>query len=112
MAPLVLKTPRAKRDLRQHYLYIRKRNRKASTRFLEAAEEALLLLARVPLMGRLWESPSPRLAGVRFWTIPTFKNYRIFYRPIDGGIEFLHLFHARRDIQQILDDEDKEADDD
>jgi toxin ParE1/3/4 len=110
MTPVVVKKPRAEQDLLDHYTYIGERNLDAAERFLDAAEEAFVLLAQVPRMGRVWDSPSPRLAGVRSWTIPTFRNYRIFYRPIQGGIEVLHVFHGKRDIQRILEEEEEEPD--
>lgn len=105
MSHAVRKSPRAEQDLLDHYVYIGERNLDAAERFLAAAEEAFALLAQLPGLGRSWGSPSPRLAGVRSWTIPKFKNYRIFYRPIEGGIEVLHVFHAKRNIQQMLEDE-------
>ncbi len=106
MTPVVIRKPRAEQDLLDHFAFIGHRNPDAAERFLDAAERALALLARFPLMGRIWESPSPRLANVRYWTIPRFKNYRIFYRPIADGIEVLHVFHARRDIRSILESEE------
>jgi toxin ParE1/3/4 len=105
MTPEVRKTPRAERDLLDHFIYIGDRNPAAAERFLDAAEEACALLGRVPGMGRKWDSDSPRLAGVRSWTIPKFRNYRIFYRPIENGIEVLHVFYARRDIRALLEEE-------
>ena len=108
MKSRVLKTPKAGQDLLGHYVYIGEHNPAVADRLLEAAENAFLLLARFPLMGRAWNSPSPRLAGVRSWTIPKFKNYRIFYRPIADGIEVLHIFHAARDIAALLETEEEE----
>jgi plasmid stabilization system protein ParE len=105
MRRAVRKTPRAEQDLLDHFVYIGERNPRAAERFLAAAGEVFKLLAKVPGMGRAWESPSPRLAGVRSWTIPTFRNYRIFYRPIRGGIEVLHVLHAKRNIRKLLEDE-------
>jgi len=108
MTSVVIKKPRAEKDLRAHYTYIGDRNPDAAERFLDAAEDAFVRLSRFPLMGRLWDSPSPRLAGIRFWTIPKFKNYRIFYRPIENGIEVLHVLHAARDIRRLLESEEPE----
>ncbi len=108
MIPVVLKKPRAKQDLLAHFIYISRRNPQAAERFLDAAEAAFAQLARTPLMGRSWESRSPRLAGVRSWTIPKFRKYRIFYRPIKDGIEVLHVFHGARDIASLLAAEEEE----
>jgi toxin ParE1/3/4 len=111
MTPAVYKTPRAERDLLDHYVYIGRRNPAAADRFLRAVEDAFMLLAHNPLMGRAWDSPAPRLAGVRSWTVPQFRNYRIFYRPVPDGIEVLHVLHARRDIQRFLEQEALDDDD-
>lgn len=108
MIPLVRKKPWAEQDLLDHFVYIGERNPTAAERFLDAAEKAFTLLAHNPGMGRLWVSASPHLAGVRSWNVPKFKNYRIFYRAIEGGIEVLHVFHAARDIQTLLEAEDPE----
>lgn len=105
---VVIRKPRAQRDLVGHFAYVGERNPEAAERFLEAVEKALDQLAQFPLMGRRWGSPSPRLQDVRFWTVPRFKNYRIFYRPIKNGIELLHVFHAARDIRRLLESEDEE----
>ncbi len=103
--PVVRKTPRAEQDLIGHYAYIGEHDPRAADRFLRAAEAAFQRLARLPGLGRAWESPRPRLAGVRSWTIPEFRNFRIFYRPIRNGIEVLHVLYARRDIRRLLEDE-------
>jgi toxin ParE1/3/4 len=105
MTPVVLKTPRAKQDLLDHFVYIGADNLAAAERFLDACEHAIDLLAQFPLMGREWKSESPHLAGVRSWIVPRFKKYRIFYRPVENGVEILHVFHASRDIQSIHEDE-------
>ncbi len=112
MRRVVRKTPRAEQDLLDHYVYIGERDPRAADRFLKAAAEAFARLARLPGMGRAWESSSPRLAGVRSWTIPSFRSYRIFYRPIRNGIEVLHVLHAKRDIRRLLEDETEEDEED
>lgn len=105
MTPRVIKKPRAEQDLLDHFVYIGQRNPDVAERFLDAAEAACARLARHPLVGRPWRLASPRLAGVRSWPIPRFRNYLVFYRPLDDGIEVLHVFHARRDIRGILEAE-------
>jgi len=104
LTPTVLKRPLAERDLLARYVYIGDRNPDAADRFLDAAEDAFARLARFPRMGRAWDSPSPRLADLRSWTIPRFRNYRIFYRPLDDGIEVVRVLHAKRNIRQLLEE--------
>lgn len=106
MSPIVLKRPQVEQELVDIYAYLGERNVAAAERFLKVAEEAFTFLARFPKAGRPWPSESERLAGVRSWTMPKFRSYRIFYRPIPDGIEVLHLFHAKRDIQRLLDEDE------
>ncbi len=108
MTPIVIKKPRAKRDLLDLYTYIGDRNSRAADHFLREMEKAFSLLATFPPMGAAWESNSPRLAGVRYWTISRFRNYVIFYRPIENGIEVLHVFHASRNVRRLLEEEPDE----
>jgi toxin ParE1/3/4 len=107
MTPVIIKKPQAEEDLIDHFTYIGENNPKAAERFLKAAEKAFSFLAQFPKVGRTWDFESPKLNGLRSWTIPKFKNYIIFYRPLDDGIEVLHVFHAKRDIRTLLEIEDK-----
>jgi toxin ParE1/3/4 len=102
VSPAVRKRPQAKKDILNHFIYIGRRNLDSAERFLDAVEKAFALLAASPEMGRPWESSSPRLVGVRSWTMPRYKKYRIFYRPIAEGIEVLHVFHASRNFATLL----------
>jgi toxin ParE1/3/4 len=107
VSPTVLKRPKAKQDLLDHFVYIDEHNPAAAERFLDAAESAFNRLAQFPRMGRRWDSPLPHLAELRSWTLPRFRNYRIFYRPLDDGIEVVRVLYARRDLQKLLDDQDE-----
>jgi plasmid stabilization system protein ParE len=64
--PRVIKKPRAERDLLDHFVFIGRQNPDGAERFPTAAEQAFAQLAQLPLMGRVWNSPLPRLAGVRY----------------------------------------------
>lgn len=108
MSPVVKKNPRALEDLTQHYAYIGENNLDAADRFLKAVEKAFALLAQFPMMGHAWKTSVPHLVGIRSWTVPKFKNYRIFYRPLVIGIEVLHVFRAQRNIQRLLEEEEPE----
>jgi len=109
MTHVVVKRPRAKRDLLDHFEYIGRDSLRSAERFLDAAEAAFEQLADMPGLGHRWFSDDIRLAGVRVYSIPRFRKYLIFYRPIEGGIEVLHVFHGARDIKGILDNEADDA---
>jgi toxin ParE1/3/4 len=105
MKPLILKKPEARQDLLDHFVYIGQDTPKAAARFLEAAEDTFVQLAGMPRMGRSWDSPHPHLAGVRVGRVQGFRNYLVFYRPVEDGIEVLHVFHRARDIESLLEAE-------
>jgi toxin ParE1/3/4 len=70
---------------------------------LKVAQDSIECLADMPGIGRAWESPLPHLAGIRVYPMPDgFRNYLIFYRPLDDGIEVLTILHGARDLDAAL----------
>ena len=60
----------------------------------------------MPERGHSWLTPHETLKDMRVWPlVPTFRKYLVFYRPIKGGVEILHVFHSARDITAILAEE-------
>jgi toxin ParE1/3/4 len=103
-AARILRRPRAKSDLVEHYSYIARDKVAPAERFLRVAEAAFELLARMPTIGTAWESPDPRLAGMRVYPLPRgFRNYLVFYRSIPDGVEILTVLHGARDLGAALD---------
>ena len=39
---------------------------------------------------------------VRFWTLPSYPNYIVVYRPETNPLQILRLLHAKRNIRRIL----------
>jgi toxin ParE1/3/4 len=99
----IVKRASARRGLAESADYLR-RHASANTarRFLAAAQRAFESLAAMPKKGGLRESDRPELIGVRVWPIPRFKNYLIFYRPIEDGVDVLRVIHAARDLDHLL----------
>jgi toxin ParE1/3/4 len=98
----ISKKAEAKLDLLQHFVYIGENNLEAAERFLSAAEDAFQKLAGMPRMGALRDFGNPELTGLRSWPIREFRNYLIFYRPIEDGIEVLRVLHGARDVERIF----------
>lgn len=82
--------------------YIARDNLDAARRFRAMVRHDLGALCEMPGMGALREFDNPRLAGVRSWPVKHFRNYLIFYRPIEIGIEVLRVLHGARDIERIF----------
>jgi toxin ParE1/3/4 len=103
MKRIVRKWPNAIQDLIDHYTYIARDKIDPADRFLAMAEDAFQQLAEMPGMGRAWESPHPRLAGVRVYPMPgRFRNYLIFYRLVTNGIEVLAVLHGAHDLEKAM----------
>jgi toxin ParE1/3/4 len=96
------KTSRALADLFEAAVYIGRDSPKAADRFLDRAEEAFETLLRMPEMGVSVPAPGLSLAGLRRWSVPGFKKYLIFYRPVEDGIEVVRILHGARDVMAAL----------
>jgi toxin ParE1/3/4 len=106
MSPTVLKSLLARRDLVEVASYLEQAAGLATAdRFLTAVERALARLASSPLTGSPWQSSNPRLLDVRSQTVPGFRKYLIFYRPLDTGIEVLRVLHGARDTESLVEEE-------
>jgi toxin ParE1/3/4 len=98
----VRKSPAARRDLLEHFVYLARFNVPVARRFRRAAERTLARIAEMPELGSPWETTKAALAGVRYWPVRGFKHYLIFYRTIPGAIEVLRVLDAAQNIEQIL----------
>ena len=92
----VLRTTRARIDLRELWLHIAKDKTSAADRFLQTIDEKCRMLAKHPEMGQWRPELAPNLRS-----FPV-GNYIIFYRPIDGGIEVVRLISGSRDIDALF----------
>jgi toxin ParE1/3/4 len=102
----VLKTPSPDSTLAACYAYIGERNLDAAHRFRQAAEVTFEALARTPGIGTPNEIANRRSAGLRCARVRRFRNYLIFYRPIEGGIDVSRVLHAARNIKRVLEEEE------
>lgn len=88
-------TVRAAQDLQEIGRYIAADNLQAATKLLAAFEQHFLLLAENKNFGRARPDIRPDL---RYSVV---KNYLIFYRPTQDGIEVVRVVHSRRNIQAL-----------
>jgi toxin ParE1/3/4 len=106
--PTVVKSPQALWDVVEIADYLAQRTSLAAAdRFVDAAERTIERLARMPGIGNRWDDDDPDLANVRVSPVSRYRNYLVFYRPIDGGIEVLRILHGARDITRILRGDDE-----
>jgi toxin ParE1/3/4 len=99
-------TPRARRDLIDHYAYIARDKIEPADRFLKIAEQTFQRIAGTPGAGRTWESANTRLDGIRVYPMPApYRSYLIFYRIVESeNVAILAVLHGARNVEALLDD--------
>lgn len=96
----------ARREIVRHGSYLEEHaGREVTDRFLAAVADTMEELARMPRMAPLCGFTSDALRRVRRWPVKGFENWLIFYQPQRNGIEVIHVLHAARDIESLLNDE-------
>ena len=98
----IIRRPVVNRDLIDCFIYIGADSEKSATRFLRAAEETFLELARTPAMGVAVSFGSLLDRNLRRWRVRGFENFLIFYCPIDDGIEIIRVLHGAREIERLF----------
>jgi len=73
--------------------------------FLAAVEIAYQRLAALPLAGSPVRTFEPRLSGLRYWPVPGFERYLVFYVPTDARIDVVCVLHGARDLGRIFDED-------
>ncbi|MCI0439693.1 MAG: type II toxin-antitoxin system RelE/ParE family toxin [Chloroflexi bacterium] len=94
--PQVIRTPEARTDLVQIWLYIAQNSASAADRILDNINRVSELIASQPFMGRSREELAP---GLRSFPV---GNYMIFYRSVEDGIEVVRVINAARDIESLF----------
>ena len=88
---------RAERDLEQIRDYIATDDPEAAERVRQAFLDTADLLAQNVEIGRPIREASPRHADIRWFVVPRFRNYLIFYRPFRDTILVVRVLHATQD---------------
>ena len=88
---------RAEKDLERIRGYIAADNPEAAERVWHALLDTADLLAQNAQIGRPILNASPRHAEVRWFVVPQFRNYLIFYRPFQEAIIVVRILHASQD---------------
>jgi toxin ParE1/3/4 len=102
MSRKVIQRAEAQEDLAEAFAYIGQDSLDAALKFVNAAKKTFGQLATMPGIGERFRSAKPELAEVRRIGISGFRNYQVYYRAIDDGIEVLRILHGARDAERIL----------
>lgn len=95
-------SPVARQEVTDIWEYIAQDNPEAADKWIEAAFAAFRKLAQMPEMGKARDYENPKLHGLRYWVIPEFPRYLIFYFPTEQGVEISRVLHGARNIESLL----------
>lgn len=93
-------TPQAVEDLDAVWWFIAENNREAADRVESEILATCHRLAKHPLMGTRRGDITP--LPVRFWTLTTFPNYVIVYRPDTDPLQVVAVLHSKRNLKEVL----------
>ena len=84
------------RDMEQILDYLANTNINAGEKFLEEFSKKCRYLTEFPLMGRSYREIRPYLRGLPM------KNYIIFYRLTEQGLEIMRVVKGERDLDALF----------
>ena len=90
-------SPRARLDLDRLHSFIAADNPDAAARVRETILDTADLLAANPELGRRIRNAGKRHAQVRWFVVPKFRNYLLFYQPFQDTILIMRVLHAAQD---------------
>ena len=85
-------------DIKGTWQYLSEQGEEIAKKLIRAITEKCEFLSRNPKVGR---ERNDLLVNLRLFP---FKNYNIFYFPIENGVEIYRVLHSSRDIIQVFDD--------
>jgi toxin ParE1/3/4 len=95
--------PAAQEDIvRQFRYYLLAGAEKTATNFLDAVEESIDAICRLPHIGAPKILKNPTLAGLRSWGVKGFEDILIFYVVRPDALRVVRILHGRRDLKRIL----------
>ncbi len=91
-------SPIAQKDLENIIVYVAEQNVPATHKIVRELMRKFELLAENPKMGTAKDNFTINLRAFPY------KNYIIFYFPMENGIEIYRVLHAARDIDSLFEE--------
>ena len=98
----IIKTVRAKQDIKDISAYIADHSFEAGQHFILAAESSITTIAANPYIGVRLKLKSSRLVHVRMWHVENYRKYIIFYSIEKDKVIVLKVFHSYLDYTRIF----------
>lgn len=86
----------AESDIEDIFNYVAEFNVDSAQKFIKALMQKFKLLAENPQLGRSQSNLIFNLRGFPY------KNYMIFYFPIEDGVEIYRVLHGARNIEDLF----------
>lgn len=102
--PKVIIAPDARDELNDIWEMIAQDDPSKASEVVNVVLDTCEELARMPEMGQRREFNNPALKGQRYWSVTRFPNFLIFYRPVDDGIQIVHVIRGERDLDAFFSD--------
>jgi toxin ParE1/3/4 len=93
--------PLASADIDNLAHFISTDSLEAANRFLGSIEQAFARISEQPGIGSRRYALPPYPESLRFWPVPTFAKYLVFYLDLPDCIEVLRVLHGARDIPNL-----------
>ena len=90
-------SPKAGCGLDEHRGHLAADNREAAGRVRQTILKTADFLAQHRELGRRIRKAAPRHAQIRWFVVPKFHNYLIFYQPFEETIMVVRVLHAAQD---------------
>jgi toxin ParE1/3/4 len=90
-------SPKAERDLDGIFNHIAADNPAAAARVRRTILNTSDFLAQHSELGRRIRNAAPRHAQIRWFVVPRFHNYLIFYQPCQETVMIVRILHAAQD---------------
>jgi len=85
--------------------YAREADIDVAIQFLAAVDQAYQRLVEHPHIGTAVRAFEPRLAELRFLSVPGFESTLVFYVPSPGVVEVVRVLHGARDLPRLFDEQ-------
>ena len=91
--------PEVDAELERYWNHLARHNEDAADKFLDVVEKGFRAIQLTPAIGRLRRWKDARLAGVRSWRVPGYRNWLIFCRETSTSIEVIRVLHGMMDLE-------------
>ena len=93
-------TPDAADDLFDIWSFIARNSPDSADRVEESILSACEQLTKNPLIGTVRADLTA--LPVRFWAVPSFRNYLVVYDPAVQPLQIIRILHGARDVPSVL----------